>query len=116
MNRIATLAGLGLLLSASLAQAAGPLLMQETDPPRPFAWDMTQGPVPVYTDGGGAFTYAIDGVTPFITIARANEITQFAFSQWSNVPTSSVQGRHRRHDRKPDRHCGYHGRECGGAV
>ena len=88
MNRITTLAGIGLLLSAGLAQAAGPLLMQETDPPRPFAWDMTQGPVPVYTDGGGAFTYALDGITPFITIARANEITQFAFSQWSSVPTS----------------------------
>ena len=88
MNRITTLAGFGLLLSTGLAQAAGPLLMQETDPPRPFAWDMTLGPVPVYTDGGGAFTYDFDGVTPFITIARANEITQFAFSQWSSVPTS----------------------------
>lgn len=91
MNRAITLAGFGLLLSVSLAQAAGPLLMQETDPPRPFAWDMTQGPVPVYTDGGGAFTYDFDGVTPFITIARANEITQFAFLQWSSVPTSTFR-------------------------
>ncbi len=91
MNRIHALAGFGLMLAGGVAEAAGPLLLQETDPPRPFAWDMSQGPVPVWTDGGGAFTYAIDGVTPFITIARANEITQFAFSQWSAVSTATFE-------------------------
>ena len=89
MNRAILGAAIGLSLASSAAQSAGPLLLTETDPPVPFVWDMTQGPVPVWTDGGGAFTYDFDGVTPFITIERANEITQFAFQQWTDVPTAT---------------------------
>ncbi len=89
MNRAILGAAIGLSLASFAAQSAGPLLLTETDPPVPFVWDMTQGPVPVWTDGGGAFTYDFDGVTPFITIERANEITQFAFQQWTDVPTAT---------------------------
>lgn len=39
----------------------------------------------------GAFTWDFDGVTPFITIERANEITQFAFDQWNDVPTATFE-------------------------
>mgnify|MGYP003477385709 CR=1 FL=1 len=60
---------LGLLLVGGAAQAAGPLYLQETNPPRPYVWDTSKGPIPAWTDGGGAFTYGYDGVTPFITIA-----------------------------------------------
>ena len=79
---------LALAVAAPAAQAAGPLYLNDANPPRPLAWDTTKGPIPVWTDGGGAFTYDFDGVTPFITIERANEITQFAFDQWGNVPTA----------------------------
>ena len=48
-----------------------------------------KGPIPVWTDGGQAFTFDFDGTTPFITIERANEITQFAFDQWNDVPTAT---------------------------
>ena len=82
---------LGLMLVGGAAQAAGPLYLQDTSPPRPYVWDTSKGSIPVWTDGGGAFTYDFDGVTPFITIARANEITQFAFEQWNKVPTATFQ-------------------------
>jgi len=82
---------LALVAAAPLAQAAGPLYLNDANPPRPLAWDTTKGPIPVWTDGGGAFTYDFDGVTPFITIERANEITQFAFDQWGNVPTATFK-------------------------
>ena len=82
---------LGLVLVGGAAQAAGPLYLQDTTPPRPYVWDTSKGSIPVWTDGGGAFTYGFDGVTPFITIERANEITQFAFQQWSDVPTATFQ-------------------------
>jgi hypothetical protein len=64
--------------------------MTDTNPPRPYVWDTSKGPIPAWTDGGGAFTYGYDGVTPFITIARANEITQFALDQWSKVGTATL--------------------------
>jgi hypothetical protein len=83
--------GLGLALACSAAQAAGPLYLQNTSPPRPYLWDTSKGSIPVWTDGGGAFTYDFDGVTPFITIERANEITQFAFDQWNDVPTATFR-------------------------
>lgn len=80
----------GLVLAAGAAHAAGPLYVtQETGELKPLVWDTTQGPIPVYTDGGGAYTYDFDGVTPFLTIDRANEITASAFQQWSQVPTST---------------------------
>ena len=83
---------LGLLLASSAAQAAGPLYtFVEDGVVKPFRWDTSKGPIPVWTDGGGAFTYDFDGVTPFITIERANEITAFAFKQWSDVPTSTFE-------------------------
>ncbi len=91
-------------LITGAAHAAGPLRTTDTIPPVPYTWDMSNGPIPVCTDGGGAFTYNYDGVTPFITIERANEITQFAFDQWNNVETATFEARRRRHDRKPDRH------------
>lgn len=83
---------LGLLLTSGAAQAAGPLYTYvEGGTVQPFRWDTSKGPIPVWTDGGGAFTYDVDGVTPFITIERANEITAFGFKQWSDVPTSTFE-------------------------
>jgi len=87
MNRVMATAAIGLSLFAAAAQAAGPLNLLETDPPRPYVWDTTHGPVPVWTDGGGAFAYDFDGTTPFITIERANQITGFALNEWSKVGT-----------------------------
>ena len=84
----ATLAA-ALVLATGAAQAAGPLFTTDGAEPQPYRWDTSNGPIPVWTDGGGAFTWDVDGVTPFITIERANEITQFAFDQWSNVSTST---------------------------
>ena len=80
---------LALVAAAGATQAAGPLYLTEGANPQPLRWDTSNGPIPVYTDGGEAFTFDFDGVTPFITIDRANEITQFAFDQWNNVPTST---------------------------
>ena len=79
------------LLAAGSAQAAGPLYTTDTNPPVPLKWDTSNGPIPVYTDGGEAFTFDFDGVTPFLSIERANEITQFAFDQWNNVATSTFE-------------------------
>lgn len=84
---------LALAVAGPVAQAAGPLYLTDSNPPRPLAWDTAKGPIPVWTDGGGAFTYDFDGVTPFITIERANEITQFAFDQWGNVPTATFKAK-----------------------
>lgn len=82
----------GLALTSVGTQAAGPLFLWEGgENPTPYKWDTSNGPIPVYTDGGDAFTYDFDGVTPFITIERANEITQFAFDQWNNVETSTFE-------------------------
>jgi hypothetical protein len=89
MNRAIIAAAAGLSLASFAARGAGPLFLTETDPPVPYTWDMSLGQVPVWTDGGGAFTYEFDGVTPFITIERANEITAFAFQQWTDVPTAT---------------------------
>ncbi|WP_193161664.1 matrixin family metalloprotease [Microbulbifer hainanensis] len=80
---------IALALSAGLAHAAGPLYLTEGDNPQPLKWDMSNGPIPVYTDGGAAFTFGHDGETPFLTIERANEITAHAFKTWSDVPTST---------------------------
>ncbi len=84
---------LALSATGPLAQAAGPLYLDDSTPPRPLVWDTSKGPIPVWTDGGGAFTYDFDGVTPFITIERANEITQFAFDQWNDVPTATLEAK-----------------------
>ena len=82
----------GLALAATSAHASGPLyLSMDTGTLKPLAWDTSKGPIPVYTDGGGAFTYNFDKVTPFITLDRANEITAFAFNEWSKVPTSTFR-------------------------
>lgn len=80
---------IALAMTAGAAVAAGPLYLTEGNNPVPITWDTSNGAIPVYTDGGGAFTYDYDGVTPFITIERANEITQFAFDGWNNVSTST---------------------------
>lgn len=83
---------LGLVFAAGSAHAAGPLyLSTETGQLRPLVWDTGHGAIPVYTDGGAAFTFDHDGQTPFITIHRANEITAFAFNEWSKVPTSTFR-------------------------
>jgi hypothetical protein len=84
---------LALAALGPLAQAAGPLYLNDANPPRPLVWDTSKGAIPVWTDGGGAFTYDFDGVTPFITIERANEITQFACDQWGAVPTSTLKAK-----------------------
>jgi len=81
-----------LVAAAGVAQAAGPLaLSTETGTLKPLAWDTRNGPIPVYTDGGEAFTHDFDEITPFITIERANELTAFAFNEWSKVPTSTFK-------------------------
>ena len=83
---------LAIALSSGAAHAGGPLfLSDETGSLKPLKWDTSRGPIPVYTDGGGAFTYDYDGVTPFITTERADEITAFAFNEWSSVPTSTFR-------------------------
>ncbi|MBS0558061.1 MAG: matrixin family metalloprotease [Proteobacteria bacterium] len=83
---------LGLVIAAASAQAAGPLIISdETGTLKPLVWDTGNGPIPVYTDGGPAFTFNFDGVTPFVTIDRANTITANAFAQWSQVPTSTFR-------------------------
>jgi hypothetical protein len=82
---------MALILLAGTAQAAGILYTTDDGNPTPFTWDMSSGPIPAWTDGGAAFTYDFDGVTPFITIERADEITQFALDQWSDVPTSTFE-------------------------
>ncbi|HSL17699.1 MAG TPA: hypothetical protein VLB51_07305 [Methylomirabilota bacterium] len=91
MKSLLCTAVVGLGLACGTAEAAGPLFMTDTNPPRPYVWDTSKGPIPAWTDGGGAFTYGYDGVTPFITIARANEITQFALDQWSKVGTATLE-------------------------
>ncbi|GAA4359989.1 hypothetical protein [Kangiella marina] len=82
-------AAVALATMGGTALAAGPLYTTDDETPQPLKWNTSNGPIPVYTDGGEAFTFDFDGVTPFITIERANEITQFAFDQWNNVPTST---------------------------
>lgn len=90
LSRLAV--ALGLATVAAAAQASGPLyLSYETGTLKPLVWDTSHGPIPVYTDGGTAFTFDHDGVTPFITIDRANEITAHAFHEWSKVPTSTFK-------------------------
>jgi len=91
MRRNTVAIALGLALVGGAAHAAGPLYTTDGANPQPYKWDTSRGPIPVWTDGGEAFTFDFDGVTPFITIERANEITQFAFDQWNNVPTSTFQ-------------------------
>ena len=93
MKASATKFTLLLAMIAGSAHAAGPLYTTDTNPPVPLKWDTSNGPIPVYTDGGAAFTFDFDGVTPFITIERANEITQFAFDQWNNVATATFEAR-----------------------
>ena len=83
---------LGLSLASTSAQASGPLIISdETGELRPVVWVTDNGPIPAYTDGGGAFTYDFDGVTPFITLDRANQMTAQALLQWSQVPTSTFE-------------------------
>ncbi len=92
-------------LCASTAMAAGPLYLWEGgDELQPYRWDTSNGPIPVYTDGGptaldGTAIFTRAGNTPgtdpyntsFISVERANEITQFAFDQWNNVATSTFE-------------------------
>ncbi|MFI2811379.1 matrixin family metalloprotease [Microbulbifer sp. JSM ZJ756] len=79
----------GLAVAATSVHAAGPLYTTDGQNPQPLKWDTSKGPIPVYTDGGEAFTFDYDAETPFITIDRANEITAHAFRNWSDVPTST---------------------------
>ncbi|UHQ56689.1 MULTISPECIES: matrixin family metalloprotease [Microbulbifer] len=79
---------IGLTVAAVSAQAAGPLYTTDGENPQPLKWDTSKGPIPVYTDGGEAFTVGYDGST-FLSIDRANEITAHAFANWSDVPTST---------------------------
>ena len=96
---------LGSALCAGTAMAAGPLYVwQDGDEVKPLLWDTSNGPIPVYTDGGpaaldGSAIFTRAGNTPgtdpyntsFISIERANEITQTAFDQWNKVETSTFQ-------------------------
>ncbi|PHJ42887.1 hypothetical protein [Vibrio sp. PID17_43] len=78
------------LLTANHVMAAGPLLTTDDGAPTPYVWDTSKGSIPVYVDGGEAFTYDYDG-SVFLSIERANEITQFAFDEWNNVETSTFK-------------------------
>ncbi|MCK7596212.1 M10 family metallopeptidase domain-containing protein [Microbulbifer sp. CAU 1566] len=80
---------IGLAVAANAVHAGGPLYTTDGDNPQPLKWDTSKGTIPVYTDGGEAFTFDYDGETPFLTIQRANEITAHAFANWSDVPTST---------------------------
>lgn len=88
MKRSILAIALLLLTGAGAARAAGPLLTTDDAVPVPYTWDSSQ-PILIFTDGGEAFTFDFDGVTPFITIERADQITEFAFGQWSDVATST---------------------------
>ena len=75
---------------AMSAQAAGVLITTDKPGnPQPFRWN-TAKPIPVYTDLG-VFAFQNDGVTPFISNQRANELVAFALKQWSDVPTSTFK-------------------------
>lgn len=80
---------LALILATGIAHAAGFNYTTDGTNPMPITWDTSNGPIPIYTDGGEAFTFEYDGVTPFITIERANQITAFAYGQWNNIPTAT---------------------------
>ncbi len=86
-----SIAGIAMFMTgaAGMLQAAGPLYLTEDNPPVPLRWDTSGDPIPVWTDGGEAFTFDFDGETPFITIERANELVQNAAAQWSGVATST---------------------------
>lgn len=88
MKRNTLTIAIAALLSASAVQAGGPLYTTNDGNPTPFVWDTSNGPIPVYVDGGDAFTYDYDG-SVFLSTERAQQITQFAFAQWNNVETST---------------------------
>ena len=89
--KMKTTIGLGLAMAFGAAQAAGPLYLWEGgEELRPYIWDTSGDAIPVWTDGGDAFTWLDEEETEvFISIDRANEITQFAFDEWNNVTTST---------------------------
>ncbi len=98
MKRTSIKIAIGLALAtAGTAHAAGPLyLWQGGETPTPYKWDTSNGPIPVYTDGGQAdangvptFTFDAAGEFAFLTIERANEITAFAFNEWNSVSMST---------------------------
>ncbi len=93
MNRTFNLPlALALLAASACVQAAGPLIVSdETGELKPVVWETGNGPIPVYTDGGAAFTFDVDGVTPFVSLQQANWMTGEAFRQWSQVPTSTFE-------------------------
>lgn len=93
MKTIRNTLAIGLLLSTGLAHAAGFNHIWPAGTPHegePLVWN-TSEVIPVWTDGGEAFTFDYDGVTPFITIERANEITEFAYGQWNAVATATFE-------------------------
>ncbi len=91
LEKIVLGVGVALILASGAAQAAGILYTTDDGTPKPYRWDTSNGPIPAYTDGGAAFTLDYDGVTPFLTIDRADEIAEFALGQWDAVPTSTFE-------------------------
>ncbi|ABZ76547.1 conserved hypothetical protein [Shewanella halifaxensis HAW-EB4] len=81
---------IAMFLTSGTVMAAGPLYTTDGANPQPYKWDTSAGSIPVYVDGGAAFTFDYDG-SVFLSIERANEITQFAFDQWNNVETSTFE-------------------------
>jgi len=90
MNFRKTLLALSTVALSASASAGGILYTHvDGNEVKPLLWD-TSKTIPVYVDGGGAFTYDYDG-SVFLSIERANEITARAFAEWSNVPTSTFK-------------------------
>jgi len=77
---------------ASTSSMAGGILYTHVDGKdvKPLLWDTSKGTIPVYVDGGEAFTFDYDG-SVFLSIERANELTAKGFAEWSNVPTSTFK-------------------------
>lgn len=48
---------------------------------QPFTWDLSSGPIPYRTDGGGLGN---------LTNAQANALVQSMFQVWQDVPTSNI--------------------------
>lgn len=78
--------------SCIAAHAAGVLYTNDRPGhPQPLRWNASKT-IPAYTDLG-VFTYDFDGMTPFITNERADQLVAKALGQWSKVATSTLKAK-----------------------